>query len=159
MAGKQTLIMYKNISIQRQRQNIWTPYVIRSPMVPSFCRLELPQPSYCSIKNHSFHEMHFCTKFYKCFILKIPACIIMLGFRKSGHIYPRFFGSLYKISVSSWHCHFIMLCVESYSNCKRFLVSCECESENVQSSSESSWYEKASSSRLLATGYLLLYLK
>ena len=33
-----------------------------------------------------FYEMHFCTKFYNHFILKISPCTIMLGFCKSGHI-------------------------------------------------------------------------
>ena len=41
MTREQTLVTHENIRVQRQRKNIWTPHVIRSPMVPSFCRLEL----------------------------------------------------------------------------------------------------------------------
>ena len=46
-----TLVTYKNIRIQTWCKNIWTPHVIRSSMVPSFCRLELSQPSYRPIKT------------------------------------------------------------------------------------------------------------
>ena len=51
-----------------------------------FCRLELPQPSYCSIKTQVFYEIHFSNKFCNGFILKIQACAIMSGLHKSGHI-------------------------------------------------------------------------
>ena len=84
MACKQTLITYENIRVQRQRENICIPHVIRSPMVPSFCRLELPQPSYCSIKHHKFFmKCVFAQSFYNGFILKILARAIMSDFRKS----------------------------------------------------------------------------
>ena len=33
----------------------------------------------------------FCTKFYDGFVLKISTCVIMLGFRKSGHICGKYF--------------------------------------------------------------------
>ena len=57
-------------------------------MVPSFCRLELPQPSYRLIKTlQVFTKYVFYTKFYNGFVLKISTCTIMLGFCKSGHIY------------------------------------------------------------------------
>ena len=50
-----------------------------------FCRLKLPQPSYCSNKTpQDFYEMCFCNKFYNGFILKISACTIMLGFLQIG---------------------------------------------------------------------------
>ena len=52
--------------------------MIRSPTVPSFCRLELPQPSYCPMK------CIFCTNFYKCFILKIQAYAITSGFHEGS---------------------------------------------------------------------------
>ena len=48
---EQTLVTYENIRVQRQCKNIWTPHVMRSPMVPSFCILELPRPSYHSINT------------------------------------------------------------------------------------------------------------
>ena len=51
MTHKQTLVLYENITIQRQHKNIYTPHMIRSTMVPNFCKLELPQPSYHSIKT------------------------------------------------------------------------------------------------------------
>ena len=83
---KQTFVTYKNIRVQRQHKNICTPHVIRSPMVPSFYRLDLPQPCYGFIKIlQNFYEMRFCTKFYNDVILKISACAIMPGFCKSGH--------------------------------------------------------------------------
>ena len=44
----QTLVMYKNVRVQRRHKNIFT-HVIRSPMVPIFCGLELPQSNYYSI--------------------------------------------------------------------------------------------------------------
>ena len=50
MTREQTFVTYENIRVQRWHKNIWTFHVIRSPMVPSFCRLELPQPSYHPIK-------------------------------------------------------------------------------------------------------------
>ena len=57
-----------------------------TPMVTSFCRLELPQPSYRPIKTlQVFYEIHFCTKFYNGFVLKISTCAIGPGFCKSGH--------------------------------------------------------------------------
>ena len=58
-------------------------------MVPSFCRVELPQPSYHPIKALQvfFMKYVFCTKFYNGFVLKISTCAIMPGFRKSGHNY------------------------------------------------------------------------
>ena len=74
----------------------------------------------------------------------------------------RFHGNLYEISMSCWYPHFIMLRVRSYSNCKQFIVYCvSVVAMRVQrcSSSELSWHEQVSSSRLLATHYLLLYLK
>ena len=37
-----------------------------------------------------FIKCIICTKFLKCFILKISLCAIMSGFRKSGHILPKF---------------------------------------------------------------------
>ena len=56
-------------------------------MVPGFCKLELPQLSYRSIKTlQAFYEMRFCTKFFNGFLLKISICAIMPDFRKSGHI-------------------------------------------------------------------------
>ena len=55
-------------------------------MVPHFCRLELPQPSYRPINTPEvFYEMCFYTKFYNGVILNITACAIMPGFHKSGH--------------------------------------------------------------------------
>ena len=57
---KQTLITYENIRAQRQRKNIRTPHMIRSPMVSRFCKLELPQPSYHLIKTvQFFYEIRF----------------------------------------------------------------------------------------------------
>ena len=52
-----------------------------------------------------------------------------VGFLQIGsHIQDlRFHGSLYKISASCWHWHFIMLRVASYSNCKQFLVYIVCQ--------------------------------
>ena len=67
-------------------KNIWTAHVIRSLMVPTFCRLELPQPSYCTITRQQVVLWNaFCTQVYNGFILKISACAIMPGFRKSGY--------------------------------------------------------------------------
>ena len=84
---EQTLEMYEITRVQRRRKNIWTPHVIRSLMVFSFCPLDLPQPSYGIIKTlQDFYEYVFCTKFYNGFILKISACAITPGFCKSGHI-------------------------------------------------------------------------
>ena len=48
---KQTPVTYKGLRVQIQCKIIWTAHMIRSPMLPSFCRLELPQPSYCPIKT------------------------------------------------------------------------------------------------------------
>ena len=63
-------------------------------MAPSFCRLDLPQPSYGFIKiPQDFYEMRFCTKFYNGVILKISVCTILLGFCKSGHIYYKMIAS------------------------------------------------------------------
>ena len=93
---EQTLVTYENIRIQIRRKNIWTPHVIRSPMVPSFCRLKLPQPSYRPIKTiqvllwNTFFALSFIMAL--CIVLKVSTCTIMLGFRKSGHI-----------CVISWH--------------------------------------------------------
>ena len=59
-------------------------------MVPSFCRFELPQPSYRHINIKTlqvFLRNAFFAHYYNGFILKISTCAIMLGFRKSGHIY------------------------------------------------------------------------
>ena len=50
MTRKQTLVTSKNIRVQNDAK-LLTLYVISSPMVPSFCRLELPQPSYRFIKT------------------------------------------------------------------------------------------------------------
>ena len=63
--------------------------MIKSPMVPNFfCRLELPQLSYCPIKARSFFMKYvFFTKFYNSFVLKISTRTIMPGFCKSGHIF------------------------------------------------------------------------
>ena len=51
MTHEQTLVTYENIRIQLRYKNILTPHVIRIPIVPSFCRLDLPQPSYGPIKT------------------------------------------------------------------------------------------------------------
>ena len=75
-------------------------------------------------------------KFYKCFMLKIPACAINVGFSKIGS-------------------------AGSDSNCKQLLVYCM-SVVNVSPkmfNSELSWHQQASSSRLLTTHYSLLYSK
>ena len=51
MTREQTLVTYENIRVQIWCKHIWTLHMIRSPMIPSFCRLQLPQPSYRSIKT------------------------------------------------------------------------------------------------------------
>ena len=58
-------------------------------MVPVFCRLELPQPSYHPIKTlQVFMKYIFALSFtYNGFVLKISIYAIMPGFHKSGHIY------------------------------------------------------------------------
>ena len=85
-------------------------------MVPSFCRLELPQPSYDPI---SFYEMRL---FYKCFIQKIPACTIMSGFCKLG-TYQRFqevmaactkFPLVAVVGILSWYVLDLVVAVRSF---------------------------------------------
>ena len=49
-----------------------------------FLSIDLPEPSYGFIKT--LQDFYLCTKFYNGVILKISACAIMLGFRKSGYI-------------------------------------------------------------------------
>ena len=57
---EQTLEMYEIIRVQRWRKNIWTPHMIRSPMVLSFCQLDLSQPSHGIIKTlQDFYEIPF----------------------------------------------------------------------------------------------------
>ena len=51
MVRKQTLETCENIKVQRWHKNISTSHITRSLMVQSFCRLELPQPSYHSVKT------------------------------------------------------------------------------------------------------------
>ena len=123
-------------------------------MVPSFCRLELPQPTY---RPMSFWNA-FCTIFYRCFILKIPVCAIMLGFRKSGHVHPRFqdlmaacmrFLQVVSIGISS--CYVLDLQAGRRVGGQA--------GRRAGGQAESSWHEQANSSRLLATHCSLLYSK
>ena len=51
MTRKQTLIACKKIRVQRQHKIFYIPLMIRSTMVPNFCRLELPQAGYHPIKT------------------------------------------------------------------------------------------------------------
>ena len=61
------LIMYENIRVQWWLQNVWTSCVIRSLIVPSFCRLELPPPSYhpiCLLWN-AFLQSYISALYWK----------------------------------------------------------------------------------------------
>ena len=55
----------KTLEYKEQRKDICTPYVIRSKMVPSFCRFELSWTSYgLGIITKFVYVMCFCTKLY-----------------------------------------------------------------------------------------------
>ena len=75
---EQTLVKYENIRIQRWCKNIWILHVIRSPTIPSFRRLDLPQPSYSFIKTlQDFYKMFFALSFIMALYWKfqhVPLC-------------------------------------------------------------------------------------
>ena len=115
MTCKQTLVTYKNIRVQRRHKNIWTPHMIRSPMVPSFCKLELPQRHY-----KLFYEMRFCTKFFNGFLLKISIGFLQIrshicySLSNTHHILVRF---ITHDKVHTWWDHMITIrmCSGDYS--------------------------------------------
>ena len=65
-------------------------------MVPSLCRLELPQPSYRPIKTLLvFYEIRFCTKFYNGFCIENFNMCDYTGFLQIGsHMTTNFGGKL-----------------------------------------------------------------
>ena len=71
---EQTLVVYEYIRIWQQHKDFCTPYMIRSMIVPRFCKLELACPS-----------IFMKCILYQVIIMKILACTIMSGFCKSDH--------------------------------------------------------------------------
>ena len=67
---EQMLLVDENIGVRERLKDCWTPHVIRSTVMPGFCKSELVwQLKLQPLLNHRkfFMKCFFCTKFYDAF--------------------------------------------------------------------------------------------